>query len=132
MQKCPWAYFFFFWHETCFWFGCFLSLSSVCTGCYPLDRRCAKVRPALASRKMEAMGRTSTQCMVARPFTVARTHREVAQAVPGCKALDIGSDPQGGVDGGQSLWQQQQLGVCVPRGVTAVGGPWLQCPLLSL
>ena len=32
-----------------------MALSSVCAGSYPLDRECAGVRPAFASRKMEAM-----------------------------------------------------------------------------
>lgn len=27
--------FFFFWHEGRFWFGCFLALSLVCSGCFP-------------------------------------------------------------------------------------------------
>ena len=35
---CEGLLFFFFWHEGCFLFGCLLSLSSVCAGCYLLDR----------------------------------------------------------------------------------------------
>ena len=31
--------------QGCFWFGCLLSLSSVCAGCYPFDRDCAGVWP---------------------------------------------------------------------------------------
>ena len=64
------------WHEGCFWSGCLLYLSSVCTGCY----RHAGVQLALASREMEAMGRTNSQCMVSGPLTVARTCGEVEQA----------------------------------------------------
>ena len=42
----------FFWHEGYFWFGCLLSLSSVCTDCYPLDRGCSSVLHECASREM--------------------------------------------------------------------------------
>ena len=49
------------------------------------------------------MGRSSSQCLVAGPLTVARTCREVVQAVPGCRDLGSGSDPQGAVGGAQSL-----------------------------
>ena len=56
----------------------------------------SSVRPVLASRKMEATDNGYSQCLVAGPFTVARTHREVAQAAPGCSALGSGGDPQGG------------------------------------
>ena len=41
----------FFCCEGCFWFGCLLSLSSTCTGCYPLDRGCAGACSIHASRK---------------------------------------------------------------------------------
>ena len=54
------------------------SLSTVCTGSYPLDRGCASVRPVLASRKMEAMGRSYSLWLVAGIVTVERTHGEVA------------------------------------------------------
>ena len=60
------------------------------------------VRPVLASRKMEAMDKVSSQCLVARPLPVARTHREVVQAVPAYRALESGRDTQEG--GAQSLW----------------------------
>ena len=42
----------FFWQEGWFCFGCFLSLSSVCAGCYPH----ADVQPVCASWEIEAMG----------------------------------------------------------------------------
>ena len=56
----------------CFWFGCLLS--SLYASCYPLCREYAGVRPVLASRKMEAMGRANSQCLIARPLTVVRWH----------------------------------------------------------
>ena len=49
---------------------------------------------------MEAMGRTSSQCLVTGPLTVVRTLDEVVQVAPGFKALGSGSDPQAGVGGG--------------------------------
>ena len=101
----------FFWRGGYFWFGCLLSLSSVCAGSYILDRSCASVMPALVSRKMEALGRARSQ---------VRTCREVPQAAPGFRALGSGTDPQGGIGCAQSLWQQQQQGMCIPRGVRAV------------
>ena len=69
--------------------------------------RRALVWPAHASRKMEAGDRASSQCLVAGPLTVQRTHREVAQAAPSCRAWGSGSDPQGGVGGTQGVWQWQ-------------------------
>ena len=105
----------YFWHEGCFWFGCFLSLSSVCAGCYPLDEGCATVWPALSSRKMEAMGRACSQCLVARPLTMVRTCGKVVQAAPGCRALASGSDPQGGVGSTQSFGSSNSR-VCVFSG----------------
>ena len=59
--------------------------------------------PELASRKMEAMYRAYSQCLVAAPLTVVRNLGEVSQAAPGYRALGSGSDPQGGVDSAQSL-----------------------------
>ena len=85
-----------------------LSLSSVYAGCYPLDRVCAGVWPAYAPREMEAMGRASSQCLVARPLTVARTHGEVAQAAPSFRALGSGSDLQVSVCGAQRICQQER------------------------
>ena len=53
------------------------------------------------------MLRACSQCLVAGPLTVARTHREVvAQAAPDCRALGSGSDSLGGVGSTQSLWQR--------------------------
>ena len=78
-----------------------MSLSSVCVDCYPN----AGIQPAVSSREMQAMVRASSQFLVAGPLTVARTCGEVVQAVPGCRALGSGSDPQAVVDGTQSIWQ---------------------------
>ena len=50
-------------------------------------------------------------------LTASRTHREVVQSAPGCRALGSDSYTQGGVCKAQSLWQQYQKGVCIPRGV---------------
>ena len=86
--------YYFFGHECCFWCGCLLSLFLVCTSCYPLDRGCTGVQSALSSRKMEAMGRANSQCLVPRPLTVARTLGAVELAAPGCSALGSGSDHQ--------------------------------------
>ena len=65
MKECDWVacegILLFFWHEVCFWFGCLLSLSSVCVDCYALERRCAGVRPVFASKKMEAVDRACCQ-----------------------------------------------------------------------
>ena len=123
-------FFFFFLLEGCFWFGCLLSLSSVCAGCYLLDRVCAGVQLARVSKEREAVGRACSHCLVAGPLTVVRTCGEMAQAAPGCRALGSGSDPQAGVGSAQSLWQWQQQGSCIPRGVRKAGGSWLQCPPL--
>jgi len=97
----------------------------VYAGCHP----CAGLWPACDSREMEAMGRASSQCLVAGPLTVARTCREVAQASPGFRALGHGNDFQAGVGNAQTTWQWQQPGVCIPREVRAtMDGAWLQCP----
>ena len=61
----------------------------------------------------------SSQCLVAGPLTVVRTHRKVVQAAPSCRALESGSDPQAGVGSAWSDWQWQQQGACIPRGVRA-------------
>ena len=47
--------------------------------------------------EMEAMGRASSQCLVAAPLTVARTQGKVVLAAPSCRALGSGSDLQSGV-----------------------------------
>ena len=83
-----------------------------------------------ASMEMEAMGRASSQCLVAGPLTVARTCRKMVQAVPSCRALGSDSD-QAGVGNAWSIWQWQQQGRCVPRRVRVTTGcGLLQCPLL--
>ena len=76
------------------------------------------------------MGRVSSQCLVAGPLTVARTCGKVAQAAPSCTTLGSDSD-QVGVGSIWSIWQWQQQGRCVPRGVrAATGSGRLPCPLL--
>ena len=61
----------------------------MCVGCHPFDRRCARISHELSSRKMEAVGRVSNQCIAARLLIVARTHGEVTQAAPGCRAPEV-------------------------------------------
>ena len=90
---------------------------------YFLDAVCA-------SREMGVMCRASSQYLIAGPLTVARSHGKEAQAAPSCRAWGIDSD-QACVGGTQSIWQWQQQGRDVPRGMRAtMGGAWLQCPLL--
>ena len=74
------------------------------------------------SMEVEVMGRASSQCLVGGPLTVARTHRKMVQVAPSCRTLGSGSDPQGSVGGTWSIWQWQQQGMCVPRGVRATMG----------
>ena len=69
------VFFFFFWCEGCIWFRCLLSIFSVYAGCYPLDRVCSHIWPACVFRAMEAMDRASSQFLVPRPLTMARTPR---------------------------------------------------------
>ena len=70
----------------------FLSVSRVLPLCYYMC--------VCASKEIESLGWDSSQCLVAGPLTVVRTHRE---ATPGCRALESGSDPQAGVGGAQSI-----------------------------
>ena len=80
--ECPWVAcegLRLFWHERCFWFGCLLSLSSVCTRDCPLARGNEGVQPVCASREGD-----NVPCL---------------QAVPGHWALGSSSDPQVGGDG---------------------------------
>ena len=53
------------------------------------------------------MGRDSTQLLVAGSLTVARTHRNVAQAYPSYRALESDSDLQADVGCTQNVWQWQ-------------------------
>ena len=59
---------------------------------------------------------------------MVRTHGKVVQAAPPWKVQGSCSDPQGGLGSAQSLWQCQQHGLCVLRGLRAMGGTLLQCP----
>ena len=88
-------YYYYFGLQDCFLFGGLLSPSSVCSDCYPY----AGVWPMCVAKEMEAMGRTSSQCLVAGSLTVARTHGGVTQPSSGYRALGSGSEPQSGVDG---------------------------------
>ena len=81
----------------------------MCAGCYPLDR------VLHVYRKMEAVGRASSQCLIAGPLTVARTHRKLVQTSSSCQALRSGSDPQAGIGDTQDIWQWQVMSI--PKGV---------------
>ena len=138
--------------DGCFWFGCLLSLSSVCAGCYPLEE-CGNLWPTHASREMEAMGRACSYFLVAGPLTVVRICGEVVQPAPGCRALGSYSDPQGIVGGtpeplavataghvcsqwseGNNRWHLLSCRVAVPYSVetteatTTTGGACSQAP----
>ena len=65
-----------------------------------------------ASREVEAMGRASSQCLVAGPLTVARTCVKVAQAAPSCRAPGSDTDPQTGIGGAQAFGSGSQR-LCV-------------------
>ena len=54
-------------------------------------------------QEMEAMGRASSQCLVAGPLTMGRACGEVVQVAPSCRALVSGSDPQADL-GGRGDW----------------------------
>ena len=101
--------------EGYFWFGCFLSLSSVCAGSYPLDRGCAGAWPIHVSRKVEAMGGSWSLGLW-------------LQAAPGCRVLCSSSDPQRYGGCAQGTWQWQWWSMYVPREVFATSGAWLQGP----
>ena len=61
-----------------------------------------------------------------------RTHGEVIQAAPVCRALGSDSDPETGVGGTQGIWYWQQKSKCILRGVReTIGGAWWQCPTLQ-
>ena len=51
------------------------------------------------SRKKEAMGRASSQCLAGGLLTVARTCRKVVQATPSCRALGSVIQPQADLGG---------------------------------
>ena len=57
---------------------------------------------------MEAVGRASSQFLVAGPLTMAGTHWKFVKTAPSCRVLGNGSDTQAGVGGTQSVWQWQQ------------------------
>ena len=67
----------------------------------------------MGSREMEAVGRASSQFLVALPLTVVSTCEKVAQAALSSGALGSGSDFQAGIGSAWSIWQWQQQGVCV-------------------
>ena len=73
------------------------------------------------------MGGASCPCMVAELLAVARTYRKVEQGTPICRAVESGNETQAVLGSAQSIWQWQQQGSCVPRGVRATtGGVWSQ------
>ena len=57
-----------------------------------------------ASKKMEAIGRASRQCLVAGPWAVEKLYGKVAQDAASCRALGSNSD-HGGLGGAQTIWQ---------------------------
>ena len=58
---------------------------------------------------------------------MGRWHKLFLVAGP-CK---VAVTPKAGIGSTQRVWQWQQQGVCIPRGVRAtVGGAQLQCPPL--
>ena len=63
-----------------------LCLSLMLAGCYPQGSECV-------SREKEAVGRASSQCLVAGLITAERTCRKVAQATSSCGALGSGNEP---------------------------------------
>ena len=63
--------------------------------------------PKCVFREKEAMGRASSQCLVAELLTVARNCRKVVQPIPSCRALGSGNEPQADLDSAQSIWQLQ-------------------------
>ena len=57
--------------------------------------------------------------------------RKVVQAIPICRAMGSGNEPQADLGDAWSIWQWQCQGVGVPKGVRATtGGVQLQCPPL--
>ena len=90
---------------------------------YPLNR----VLHVLPGR-WEAMSRASSQVLVAGPLTVARTHRKVVQAAPGCRALESESGLQAGVSSAQNVCQWQQQGVCSHGSESNNGGCLFSVP----
>ena len=126
-------YYLFFLCEGWFWFGCLLSLSSVCSSCYPLDRGCTCVclciLPVHASREIEAMGRASSHAWLLGSWEWWGP----AWRWPGCSWLQGPGKwhLQTGVDGTQNILQCQQQGMCFPKWVRAkTGSIQLQCPPL--
>ena len=63
-------------------FGYLLSLTLVCAGCYPQGAECV-------SREKEAMGRASSQFLVAELLTVARACRKVAQVLLVARSWEV-------------------------------------------
>ena len=69
------------------------------------------------------MGLGASACLLA--FEIGKTHRKMFQADPSCRAMERDSD-QACIGRAQSIWQWQQQGRCILRGVRATrGGAWL-------
>ena len=62
---------------------------------------------------MEALGRASSQCLVAGTLTVARTHGKVVHAAPSCRAPESDSEPHAGLCGARNMLQWQKQGLCI-------------------
>ena len=75
-------FFFFFWHGSL----------NIC--CLFLQCEWAIIpRVLCVSQEKEAMGRTSSQCLVAELLTAASACRKVVLATPNCRALGSGNEP---------------------------------------
>ena len=98
MWEHPWVacerLLFFFVCEGYFLFGCLLSLSSACAGCFPLDRPCITVWHACSSRNIGAVDKVCSQCLVTRLLEWWGSMQKWAQDPLFGKALDSSSDPQ--------------------------------------
>ena len=104
---------YFFWCESCFWFGCLLSLSSECSGCYPLDRRCEGAQPMLSSRQVGEMHGISRQSLL--------------QAVPNHQVFGSGGNPQGGGGSGLNLVAGPKAVAVMPRKLVAAASHMAIC-----
>lgn len=89
-------YHFFFGHQGSFWFGCLLSLYSVCIGYYPLD----------GAMQLYSLCVLQGQCVVP-----SGGDSWGQQTAPHCRALRSVSDSQAGGSGTQVPWQWQWQGV---------------------
>lgn len=94
----------FVWSESCLWFGCLQSLTSVCVGCYPHDGSWSICPP----REVE--------------------QQAVPVAVPGHGALGRGHNPWRGGGCRACLIAWPLVAAATPSKVGATGDVWLQGP----